>query len=111
MLESLESIKKQISELDKLLKRKGKKIDELEKVLKEKDEELDELQQYFRRDCIEITGIPVTFNGTKQLNRKEKGELIGLSDITVHHIPIAHRLPSTKKVKDTMIVKFIYIGK
>ncbi len=38
----------------------------------------------------------------------ELGELIGLSDITEHHISIAHRLPSTKKVKDRMIVKFVH---
>lgn len=42
-------------------------MDELEKVLKEIYEKLDELQQYSRRDCIEITGIPVISNGTKQL--------------------------------------------
>jgi chromosome segregation ATPase len=59
MLRSLESTKKQIWELDQSLKEKEKKIDELEKVLKEKYEKLDELQQYSRRDCIEITGIPV----------------------------------------------------
>ncbi|CAB4026782.1 Hypothetical predicted protein [Paramuricea clavata] len=87
MLESLrQSTKKQVSELD------------LEKVLKEQDVKLDEMHQYSRRDCIEITGIPVTSNDNPKQLTVELGELMGIANISEHHISIAHRLPSTRNV-------------
>jgi hypothetical protein len=108
MLESLQSTKKQVSELDQSLKQKEKKIDELEKVLKEQDVKLDEMHQYSRRDCIEITGIPVTSNDNPKQLTVELGELMGIANISEHHISIAHRLPSTRNVKDRLIAKFVH---
>ena len=57
---------------------------------------LDELEQYTRRDCLEITGIPIVPNDNPALLVREMSEVIS----------VAHRLPSTKKVKDRLIVKF-----
>jgi hypothetical protein len=79
---------------------------------------LDELEQYSRRDCLEITGIPAAVNENPAKLVQELSEVIGL-DLVESDISIAHRLPSTKKVKDRLIVKFsrrvkkheIYTGK
>lgn len=66
---------------------------------------LDELEQYSRRDCLEITGIPVVPNDNPTLLVKEMSEIMGVN-LDVNDISIAHRLPPTKKVKDRLIVKF-----
>ena len=66
---------------------------------------LDELGQYTRRDCLEITGIPVVTNDNPALLVKEMSEIMGVN-LNVNDISIAHRLPPTKKVKDRLIVKF-----
>ena len=66
---------------------------------------LDELEQYARRDCLEITGIPVVPNDSPALLVKEMSEIMGVN-LNENDISIAHRLPQTKKVKDRLIVKF-----
>ena len=66
---------------------------------------LDELEQYARRDCLEITGIPVVPNDNPALLVKEMSQIMGVN-LDVNDISIAHRLPPTKKVKDRLIVKF-----
>ena len=66
---------------------------------------LDELEQYTRRDCLEITGIPVVPNDSPALLVKEMSEIMGVN-LNENDISIAHRLPPTKKVKDRLIVKF-----
>ena len=66
---------------------------------------LDELEQYARRDCLEITGIPVVPNDSPALLVKEMSEITGVN-LNENDISIAHRLPPTKKVKDRLIVKF-----
>ena len=66
---------------------------------------LDELEQYARRDCLEITGIPVVPNDSPALLVKEMSEIMGVN-LNENDISIAHRLPPTKKVKDRLIVKF-----
>ena len=66
---------------------------------------LDELEQYARRDCLEITGIPVVPNDSPALLVKEISEIMGVN-LNENDISIAHRLPPTKKVKDRLIVKF-----
>ena len=66
---------------------------------------LDELEQYARRDCLEITGIPVVPNDSPALLVKEMSEIMGVN-LNENDISIAHRLPPTKKLKDRLIVKF-----
>ena len=66
---------------------------------------LDELEQYARRDCLEITGIPVVPYDSPALLVKEMSEIMGVN-LNENDISIAHRLPPTKKVKDRLIVKF-----
>ena len=58
-----------------------------------------------RRDCLEITGIPVVPNDSPALLVKEMSEIMGVN-LNENDISIAHRLPPTKKVKDRLIVKF-----
>ena len=67
---------------------------------------LDETQQYLRRDCLEITGVPITSHDNPKQLVKEIGSLIG-AEIDDSHIAVAHRLPDSKKVKNRLIVKFL----
>ena len=66
---------------------------------------LDELEQYARRDCLEITGIPVVPNDNLALLVKEMSEIIGVN-LNENDISIAHRFTPTEKAKDRRIVKF-----
>ena len=66
---------------------------------------LDELEQYARRDCLEITGIPIVPNDSPALLVKEMSEIMGVN-LNENDISIAHCSPPTKKVKDRLIVKF-----
>ena len=65
---------------------------------------LDELEQYGRRDCLEITGIPAAVNENPTKLVQELSEVTGV-DLAESDISIAHRLHSTRKVKDRLIVK------
>lgn len=67
--------------------------------------QLDELEQCARRDCLEITGIPIVPNDNPALQVKEMSEIMGVN-LSPNDISIAHRLLPTKKVKDRLIVKF-----
>ena len=71
---------------------------------------MDELEQYARRECVEITGIPIVPNDSPALLVKEMSEIMGVN-LYENDISIAHRLPPTKKVKDRLIVKFTRGGK
>ena len=71
---------------------------------------IDEVQQYSRRDCLEITGIPILPEENPKQLIKEIGTLI---DVNVEdaHLAAAHRLPDTKNVKHRLIVKFLHRDK
>ena len=71
---------------------------------------IDEVQQYSRRDCLEITGIPILPKENPKQLIKEIGTLI---DVNVEdaHLAAAHRLPDTKNVKHRLIVKFVHRDK
>lgn len=71
---------------------------------------IDEMQQYSRRDCLEITGIPVLSNDSPKQLVKEIGSLIDVQ-INDNHIAAAHRLPDTAKARHRMIVKFVHRAK
>ena len=67
---------------------------------------LDETQQYLRRDCLEITGVPLTSHDNPKQIVKEIGSLIGV-EIEDSDIAAAHKLLDSTKVKNRMIVKFL----
>lgn len=67
---------------------------------------IDELQQYQRRDCLEIIRIPSLPNDKPKELVKELGSILGVA-INDNDISTAHRLPSTKKIQDRIIVKFV----
>ena len=64
------------------------------------------LNEYLRRDCLEITGVPITPHGNPKQIVKEIGSLIGV-EIEDSDIATAHKLPDSKNVKNRMIVKFL----
>ena len=62
---------------------------------------LDELEQYIRRDCLEITGIPIVPNDNPVLLVPDMSEVMGVQlHVDLNDISIAHHLPLMKKVKD-----------
>ena len=102
----LQATKKQIAELEVNIKENVDQISTLQEADYEKDCTIDAMQQYLRRDCIEITGIPILpLDNPKQLVQ-ELGSLIDVS-VSEDQISTAHRLPDTKKVKNRIIVKFV----
>ena len=58
---------------------------------------LDELEQYARRDCLEITGIPVVPNDSLALLVKEMSGIMGVN-LNENDISIAHRFPTKYQV-------------
>lgn len=67
---------------------------------------LDVTQQYLRRDCLEITGIPVIPLDNPTRLVVELSSALDI-DLNEQEISTAHRLPATKKVKERIIVKFV----
>ena len=65
---------------------------------------IDEMQQYSRRDCLEITGIPVLSDDSPKQLVKKTGFLTDV-EINDNNIAAAHRLPDTAKAKHRMFVK------
>ena len=105
IIETLQSSKKQAAAAEAKAKDQDKEIYNLQCGRYEHDAAIDELQQYSRRDCLEITGIPIPpIDNPKKLVQ----ELASTVGVTVQddQISTAHRLPSTKKVKHRIIVKF-----
>ena len=55
---------------------------------------IDEVQQYSRRDCLEITAIPILPEESPKQLIKEIGTLIDVNVDDVH-LAAAHRLPES----------------
>ena len=104
---SLQETKKDISEVSKTLKSLNDKVGSSDRDLHETRETLDDLQQYLLRDCIEITGIPTPPKDDPKQIAVQVGQMLGIP-VSEHHISTAHRLPSTRKIKDRIIVKFVH---
>ena len=116
-MQTLQNVKEQVTKLDKkykeatcLLEAKQTNMadvaDETQETLYQIDCSLDETQQYLRRDCLEITGVPITTDDNPKLLVKEIGTLIGVK-IDDSHITAVHRLPDSKNVKTHLMVKFL----
>lgn len=105
--DSLQGTKKDISEVSKTLKSLDDRVGFSEREIRETGETLDDIQQYLRRDCIEITGIPMPPKDDPTLIAAQVGEMLGIQ-VSEHHISTAHRLSPTRKVKDRIIVKFVH---
>ena len=121
--EKYESVLKTLKSLNQTTNTLGKKHAQLTKIadsLAERanrveqavriDGAIDEVQQYSRRDCLEITGIPILPEENPKQRIKEIGTLI---DVNVEdaNLAAAHRLPDTKNVKHRLIVKFVHRDK
>ena len=117
VVQTLQNVKEQVTRLDKKYKdatgsleakqtNMADMADKTQETLYRIDCSLDETQQYLRRDCLEITGVPITSHDNPKLLVKEIGTLIG-AEIDDSHIAAAHRLPDSKNVKNRLIVKFL----
>jgi hypothetical protein len=106
VIEVTQSIKKEMKTVQSHRKESNERLECLEKEASYNMAVLDEVQQYLRRDCLEITGIPIVpLDDSSTL----VSEVCSAMDIELQEddISIAHRLPSTTKVKDRIIVKFV----
>ena len=122
--EKYESVLKTLKSLNQTTNTLGKKDAELTKIADSLAERanrveqavyriecaIDEVQQYSRRDCLEITGIPILPEENPKQLIKEIGTLIDVNVEDVH-LAAAHRLPDTKNVKHRLIVKFVHRDK
>jgi hypothetical protein len=97
----------EISGLEQSTNQNKTKIDQLEKLSNDQNAIIDGLQQCIRRDCIEVTGVPLTLDVNAKQIIVEIGQLMGM-ELTEHHVPIAHPLPATKNIKNRLIAKFIH---
>lgn len=105
-LNSLQTTKKLVSDQGQRITDSIARIKQIHDVNYNQDVAIDEIQQYQRRDCLEVTGIPmVPMEDTKSLV-VELATAIGV-EVYEEDISTAHRLPNTKRVKDRLIVKFI----
>ena len=122
--EKYESVLKTLKSLNQTTNTLGKKDAELTKIADSLAERanhveqavyriecaIDEVQQYSRRDCLEITGIPILPEENRKHVIKEIGTLINVN-VEDTHLAAAHRLPDTKNVKHQLIVKFVHSDK
>ena len=102
LLEITKVTKMQLQQVENKLKDEAKSIAHLKSSDYDNMVSVDELQQYQRRDCLEIIGIPSLPNDRPKELVKELGSMLNDNDIST-----AHRLPSTKKIQDRIIVKFV----
>ena len=115
----MQNVKEQVTKVDVQKKSKeatgsleakqAKFVDKTRETLYRIDCSLDETQQYLKRDCLEITGVPITSHDNPKLLVKEIGTLIGaeIDDSHIAAVRIVYRLPDSKNVKNRIIVKFL----
>ena len=84
-----------------------KAVEDKVKTIDDLIDEQDDIQQYIRRDCVEVTIVPMLPDEKPKEIIKEIGLLMGI-EIVDHQISTAHRLPPTRKAKDKLIVKFVH---
>ena len=107
VLKSMQSTKKQINDLNNWCEAQDNKINHLNGSVYDAEAAIDSIQQCSRRDCLEISGIPILPLVSPANLTQKMGQLIGVT-IDKQDIAIAHRLPDTKGTdKDRFIVKFV----
>ena len=97
--QSLQSTKKDLNDLSLKISNLQKQANQLDESNYNTEAALDELQQYIRRDCIEVSGIPVLPFDNPTKFAVERGKIMG-HNIDKNQIFVAHRLPNTSKTKD-----------
>ena len=106
VLKSMQSIKKQIKDLNNWCKVQDNKINHLNGSVYDAEAAIDSIQQYSRRDCLAISGIPTLPLDSPANLTQEMGQLISVT-IDKQDISITHQLSDIKGNKDRFIVKFI----
>ena len=107
----MQSIKKQINDLNNWCEAEDNKINHLNGSVYDAEAAIDSIQQYLTRDCLEISGISILSldsqaNLTQEMNGPAHHVTIDKQDIS-----ITHQLPYTKGKTDRFIVKFVRIEK
>ena len=105
MMEAIQALKKQNQSVENQIHTIEENASALNSSGYDIEVKLDELEQYGRRDCLEITGIPIVPDDNPVLLVQEMSAIMDV-DLDKNDISTAHRLPPTKKVKDRLIVKF-----
>ena len=102
----LANTKKDIKTLNDKVNQLEDSISHFENDLYDNMASLDVTQQYLRRDCLEITGIPVIPLDNPTRLVVELSSALDI-DLNEQEILTAHCLPATKKVKEQIIVTFV----
>ena len=101
---------KKDAKLTKIADSLAERANRVEQAVYRIDCAINEFQQYSRKDCLEITGIPILPEESPKQLIKEIGTLIDVNVDDVH-LAASHRLPDTKNVKHRLIVKFVHRDK
>ena len=95
----VQEVKKQNKDTDNWIQQADKYMDGVSKDNYNIGAKLDELEQYTRRDCLEITGIPIVLDDNPSQLVREMSEAIGVQ-FAENDISVAHCLPPTKSKID-----------
>ena len=107
VLEMIQTTNKELKATQNRLKESEEKVYNIEADVYNNMASVDEMQQYQRRDCLEITGIPVVLLDDPYSLVGEVCNVLNV-DLDEGDISIAHRLVrTTKSTKDRIIVKFV----
>ena len=79
VLKSMQSTKKQINDLNNWCEAQDNKINHLNGSVYDAEAAIDSIQQYSRRDCLEISGIPILPLDSPPNLTLEMGQLIGVT--------------------------------
>ena len=75
----MQLIKKKINDLNNWCKAEDNKINHLNGSVYDAETAIDSIQQYLRRDCLEISGIPILPLDSQAILTKEMGQLTGVT--------------------------------
>ena len=89
-LHSLQSTKKLVVDQDQRIADSICKIEQIRNTTYDQDVAIDEIQQYQRRDCLEITGIPILPMENTKVMVMELASAIGV-EVDEKDISTAHR--------------------
>ena len=106
VMEMTQATNKELKTMQNRLRESEERVNNIEGEVYNNMASVDDMQQYLRRDCLEITGIPVVPLDDPCNLVAEVCEILNVG-LDENDISVAHRLRATKNTKDRIIVKFV----
>ena len=101
-MEMTQATNKELKSMQNRLRESEERVNNIEGEVYNNMASVDEMQQYLRRDCLEITGIPVVPLDDPGNLVAEVCEILNVG-LGKNDISVAHRLRATKNPKDRII--------